>query len=132
MQYSILARYGVRPFAVAGRDYRFVNGDPYDFRYSNIEISSHYHGVQQTIKNGIIRYKTQIHIVGNYTVGTYQTEEKAAIAYNKAADLAKSAGISKAFPTNYVIGISPREYADLYTQLKLSKRYLDYLASISD
>lgn len=27
MQYSILSRYGIRPYAVAGRDYQFVNGD---------------------------------------------------------------------------------------------------------
>ena len=25
MQYSILSRYGIRPYAVAGRDYQFVN-----------------------------------------------------------------------------------------------------------
>ena len=30
MQYSILSRYGIRPYAVAGRDYQFVNGDSYD------------------------------------------------------------------------------------------------------
>ena len=38
MQYSILSRYGIKPYAVTGRDYLFFNGDTHDFRYSNIEI----------------------------------------------------------------------------------------------
>ena len=32
MQYSILARYGIKPYAVAGRDYTFANGDNTDYR----------------------------------------------------------------------------------------------------
>ena len=32
-QYSILSRYGIRPFSVYGRDYRMTNGDALDFRY---------------------------------------------------------------------------------------------------
>lgn len=127
MQYSILARYGIKPYAVAGRDYIFSNGDAYDFRYSNIIILNHFHGVQQIQKNGITRYQTIIHINGNYKIGTYSTEDKAAVAYNKAVDLAKSAGIRKNFPENYVDAYSPKEYADIYTKLKISKRYLTYL-----
>ena len=34
-QYSILSRYGIRPFSVYGRDYRMTNGDALDFRVSN-------------------------------------------------------------------------------------------------
>lgn len=127
MQYSILARYGIRPYAVAGRDYTFSNGDTLDFRYSNIIVWNHYHGVRQIQKNGILRYESLIHINGNYRLGIYSTEEKAAIAYNKAVDLAKSAGITKQFPENYIDSYSPREYAEVYTKLHLSKRYLDYL-----
>lgn len=130
MQYSILARYGIKPYAVAGRDYIFSNGDSSDFRYSNIIILNHFHGVQQVQKNGITKYQAIIHINGNYKVGTYSTEEKAAIAYNKAADLAKSAGIQKNFPENYVDAYSPKEYADIYTKLKISKRYLSYLEQL--
>lgn len=131
MQYSILARYGIKPYAVAGRDYDFVNGDPHDFRYSNILIRNHYHGVQQIQKNGITKYRTCIHINGNYVIGTYSTEEKAAIAYNKAADMAKSAGIRKNFPENYVENCSPKEYAEVYTKLHISNRYVNYLESIT-
>lgn len=127
MQYSILARYGIKPYAVMGRDYTFSNGDPLDFRYSNIIVCNHFHGVRQIQKNGIIKYQSVIHINGNYIIGTYSTEEKAAIAYNKAADLAKAAGIPKNFPENYIDACSPKEYAEIYTKLKLSRRYLDYL-----
>ena len=130
MQYSILARYGIKPYAVVGRDYDFANGDLHDYRYSNIIVRNHYHGVQQIQKNGVIKYRTFIHINGNYVIGTYSTEEKAAIAYNKAADLAKSASISKNFPENYVESLGPKEYAEVYTKLHISKRYLSYLESL--
>lgn len=130
MQYSILSRYGVKPYAVAGRDYEFPNGDEFDFRYSNIIVRNHFHGVQQIEKNGIEKYQAIIHINGNYKIGTYSSEAKAAIAYNKAADLAKSAGIAKNFPENYVDEYSPKEYADIYTKLKISKRYLAYLDEV--
>ena len=131
MQYSILARYGIRPYAVSGRDYIFANGDPLDFRYSNIIIRNHFHGVRQIERNGIPKYQTVIHINGNYIIGTYSSEEKAAIAYNKAADLAKTAGIAKNFPENYIDSYSPKEYADMYTKLKISRRYLHYLETLS-
>lgn len=131
MQYSVLARYGIRPYAVAGRDYFFVNDDPLDFRYSNIIIRNHFHGVRRIERNGIPKYEAVIHINGNYKIGTYSTEEKAAIAYNKAADLAKAAGISKAFPENYIDSYTPKEYADIYTKLKISRRYLNYLETLS-
>ena len=132
MQYSILARYGIKPYAVSGRDYTFANGDNTDYRYSNIIITNRYHGVFQYTKNGIKRYRAQIHINGNYNVGTYSSEEKAAIAYNKAADLAKACGIRKSFPENYVETVSPKEYAKIYSDLILSKKYLQYLSTISD
>ena len=38
MQYGILARYGIKNFAVAGKDYTFANGDELDFRYQNIIV----------------------------------------------------------------------------------------------
>lgn len=131
MQYSILARYGIRPYAVAGRDYLFANNDPLDFRYSNIIVRNHFHGVRQLEQNGIRKYEAVIHINGNYIIGTYASEEKAAIAYNKAADLAKAAGIGKNFPENYIDSYSPKEYAEIYTRLKISRRYLNYLETLS-
>lgn len=132
MQYSIFARYGIKPYAVAGRDYTFANGDSLDFRYSNIIIRNHFHGVRQIQKNGVVKYQSIIHINGNYQIGTYPSEEKAAIAYNKAVDLAKAAGIRKNFPENYIDAYSPKEYADLYTKIKISKRYLSYLKNLKE
>lgn len=127
MQVSVPSRYGIRNYAVAGRDFEFVNGDPLDFRYSNIQIHNPFHGVSKIEKNGITKYKTYIHINGNYKIGIYRSEAKAAVAYNKAADLAKSYGIVKNFPENYVDELSPKEYADLYTTIKISSKYIDYL-----
>ena len=100
-------RYGIRPYAVAGRDYQFVNGDSYDYRYANILVINRFHGVLRHIVKGITKYRTMIHINGNYLVGTYSSEEKAAVAYNKAVDLAKAAGIKKDFPENYVDTLPP-------------------------
>ena len=130
MQYSILARYGIKPYAVSGRDYTFANGDDTDYRYSNIIVVNRYHGVCEFQKNGLKRYQTSIHINGIYKIGTYSSEEKAAIAYNKAVDLAKAHGIVKNFPENYVDGVSPKEYAEIYSKLKISKRYLSYLETL--
>ena len=132
MQYSILSRYGIRPYAVAGRDYQFANGDSTDFRYANIIVINRFHGVFRHTVKGKVRYRAVIHINGMYLIGTYSTEEKAAVAYNKAADLAKNAGIKKNFPENYVEAFSPREYAEDYTKIKISARYQDYLSGISE
>ncbi len=130
MQYSILSRYGIRPHAVCGRDYRFSNGDVTDYRYANIVVVNRFHGVRKIMAKGGPRYRAVIHINGNHKIGIYNTEEKAAVAYNKAADLAKAAGIAKNFPENYVDAFSPKEYAELYTALKISKRYLACLDEI--
>lgn len=130
MQVNILSRYGIKNYGVPGRDYYFANEDETDFRYSNIIIINKYHGVTMYLKNEIPRYKVKIHINGNYTVGTYRSEEKAAIAYNKAVDLAKSHGIDKNFPTNYIDNFSPKEYAEIYSKIKISAKYLNFLAGL--
>lgn len=122
MQYNILGRYGIKPYSVKGRDYDFANGDETDLRYSNIIVINKYHGVFKEIKNGKKRYVAKIHLNGDYIVGRYSTEAKAAIAYNKAVDLCKARGMCKNFPLNYVSEYSPKEYADIYTDLKISTR----------
>lgn len=127
MQVTLQSRYGIKSHAVAGRDYLFVNGDPTDFRYSNIEIINPYFGVTRIEKNGQYRYRARIHINGNYTLGTYSSPAKAAIAYNKAVDLAHQAGIGKDFPENYIEELTASAYADIYTNIKLSPGYLEYL-----
>ena len=45
MQVNILNRYGIKNYAVPGRDYRFENGDTTDFRRENLVILNRYHGV---------------------------------------------------------------------------------------
>lgn len=127
MQLSILSRYGIKNYAVAGKDYKFANGDPLDYRYSNIVVINKYTGVTAVEKNGTTRYRVQIHLNGNHKIGTYSTETKAAVAYNKAADLAAAHGIAKNHTQNYVLELTAREYADVYTNIKISSKYIEYL-----
>lgn len=131
MQVTLLGRYGIKNYAVCGRDYEFANGDPTDLRYSNVIVRNRFFGVQAYEKKGKTRYRVRIHINGNYTVGTYSSEVKAAIAYNKAVDLAKKAGIGRNYPENYVDCVSAAEYADIYTTVSISQKYLDYLNHIN-
>lgn len=49
MQFNILNRYGIHSFSVKDRDYRFINGDSYDYRYSNLEVISPYYGVYRYV-----------------------------------------------------------------------------------
>ncbi len=120
MQYNILNRYGIKPYSVKGKDYKFANGDETDLRYSNIILVNKYHGVSKEEKKGKIKFVAKIHLNGDFIVGRYSTEAKAAIAYNKAVDLCRSRGMTKKFPTNFVTEYSPREYADIYTDIKIS------------
>ncbi|MGN0376119.1 MAG: hypothetical protein ACI4ED_00635 [Suilimivivens sp.] len=126
MQVNIANRYGIKNYAVVNRDYRFVNGDPYDFRYENIEIFNIYHGVTRKESGKGTKYVSKIHIHGNYTIGTYDSDIEAAIAYNKAVDILKKAGVTKNFTPNYIEGLSPSAYADIYTRLPVSKKILNY------
>lgn len=122
MQLNIQSRYGIKNFAVEGRDYRFINGDSYDFRYRNIEIINKYYGVQKKLQNGLFVYDSIIHINGNYKIGTYRTEIEAAVAYNKAVDTLRNKGISKNFATNYILELNEISYASLYHKIRISKK----------
>ncbi len=127
MQVNIMNRYGIKNYAVKDRDYRFVNGDDLDLRYENIEILNTYHGViKKETKKGT-RYIAKIHINGNYTIGSYISDVEAAIAYNKAIDILKKAGVNKNFSPNYLENLSPSVYADIYTKLHISPKIKDYL-----
>lgn len=131
MQVTLMSRYGIHNHSVCNRDYYFVNGDCTDLRYANVMLVNRYYGVYQYIDcRKQTRYRVKIHINGNYTIGTYSSETKAAIAYNKAVDLAKTYGINKNFPENYIDDLSPKDYADIYIKLKISKKYISYLNSI--
>ncbi len=121
-QYKILSRLGIKPFAVYGRDYIMANGDPNDYRYSNIKIINNYTGVRMETKNGINTFAVYIHVNGDYLVGKYDSEVKAAIAYNKAADTLNSLGFEKAYLRNYITSLKAEEYKELYNSLKISRK----------
>jgi len=126
MQVNIVSRYGIKNYAVVDVDYRFRNGDCTDFRRENLEIWNTYHGVRSCKKNGQLMYTARIHIKGNYVIGTYATELEAAIAYNKAIDILKKNGVTKNFTPNYVEGVSPRQYAEIYSELQISSKIKEY------
>jgi hypothetical protein len=126
MQVNILGRYGIKNYGVKNRDYRFVNGDEHDFRYENIEIINRYNGVQRLTKRGKHSYRTRIHIRGNYTVGVYESEAEAAIAYNKAIDILHKAGVKKKYVANYLEEVTAKRYAEIYAEIKISPRVLAY------
>lgn len=126
MQINIMSRYGIKNYAVEGKDYRFINGNNQDMRYENIEIINRYNGVSAIDDNGKTRYQVRIHVKGNIHVGIYDTETEAAIAYNKAVDLLKKAGVNKTYTPNYMEGMSPAVYADLYASIKVSSGVRHY------
>ena len=122
MQVSIVSRYGIKPYAREGRDFRFINGDSTDFRRENLEILNIYHGVTREQKKGQYVYTVRIHVRGNYLVGHYNDLLEAAIAYNKAIDVLRKNGFTKNFSQNYIEGLSPSRYAELYTSVKISPK----------
>lgn len=126
MQVSIVSRYGIKSYAVPGVDYLFRNGDCTDFRRENLEIHNTYHGVRTLFQNGSYQYTVRIHINGYYRVGTYSDITEAAIAYNKAVDVLHQNGLTKNFNMNYIDSVSPSRYAEIYSNLKISKKILDY------
>lgn len=121
-QLNILNRYGIRSFAVEGRDYYFANKDSHDFRYSNIICINPYFGVTRIHKNGSFLYQAKIHINGNYHIGIYDSAVEAAIAYNKAVDHVKKQGFSRNYVFNYIDGMSPSEYAAIYSACQISEK----------
>lgn len=124
MQVSIVSRYGIKPYAVEGKDYQFINGDRLDFRRQNLRILNTYHGVLHNPRKEC--YTARIHLNGYTVIGHYATALEAALAYNKAIDILKKSGVTKAYQPNYIEGLSPRVYADLYSKIKISQSILEY------
>lgn len=124
MQLNLLEKYNIPSNSVVNKDYKFLNGDICDFRSNNIQVINHYRGVSKTIKNGKTIYVSKIHINGYIKIGEYNTEIKAAIAYNKAVDILK-----KHVNINYRINypeISPKEYAEIYSEINISDKLYKY------
>lgn len=119
MQVNILSRYGIHAHSVAGRDYRFINGDAADLRYANIEVINKYFGVQKQVFGMSPLYTVKIHVNGDRLVGRYPDEITAAIAYNKAADTLRQKGFSRNHPRNYIEELSEREYHNIYDSIVL-------------
>lgn len=126
MQYNIMNRYGIKNYAVEGRDFYFINGDSTDMRYENIEILNTYHGVTRIEKNGKFCYQVRIHVRSYYVVGIYETPTEAAIAYNKAIDILKKNGVTKNYTPNYIENLSGKIYADIYSELDISDTIKKY------
>lgn len=126
MQVNILNRYGIMNYAVLGRDYFFINKDENDFRYANINIINRYHGVTEQPGIQGSSYIAKIHIKGIVKIGVYSTETEAAIAYNKAIDILRKKGSPKQYMQNFLEDISPKKYAEIYSDLEINPRILNY------
>ena len=129
MQINIQSRYGIKNFAVKGRDYLFKNGDDTDYRYENIEIINRYHGVFKK-QNGLV-YEARIHINGDFIIGKYKSEAEAAVAYNKAAMILKEKNIEKNYPLNYIDDLDSIGYASLLNKVRISNKIRTYVKSES-
>lgn len=128
-QIGIMSRFGIRSFAVAGRDYLFRNGDDHDLRYANIVIINRYRGVLSYAERGFQRYKAVIHVRGNFVIGHFDTEKEAAIAYNKAVDTLRQNGFRKNYELNYLEDVGPSEYAEIYQRITLPRKILNLCPS---
>ncbi len=132
MQVNLPSRYGIRSFAVAGRDYFFLNGDPLDFRYGNLKIVNRYFGVRLEKELPKKIYLASIHVNGIIIIGRYEDELKAAVAYNKAADLIEQTGFKRKYERNYIDDLSENEYLNIYKSVKFKKGFLNLVFSSSD
>ncbi len=133
LQESIGSRYGIKSFAVAGRDYLFINDDHYDYRYSNIKILNRYSGISCISgRAGSISkkvYAVRMHLNGDWKIGEYPDEKHAAIAYNKALDELKKRKLKPRTPYIYIEELSARDYASIYSSIKLPSKFMAYLSA---
>ena len=128
LQERVLARYDIPGFAVCGKDYIFLNGDRTDLRYSNIEVINPVKNIRRKSDGNSEVYEVKIHINGDWHIGNYPTHEMAVIAYNKAIDLAKKAGLKKRTePLDMPEGLSPVLYARIYSSIEMPAKYENYL-----
>ena len=126
MQIRLLDRYGIHNFSVAGRDYEFVDKDPCNMMSANILVINPYFGVQKKKAGPTYYYECSIHLNGDYLIGRFNDVVTAATAYNKAVDYARDHGMKKQFPENYIDGLSPRKYAEIYTSVELPDNFKSF------
>jgi len=127
MQLNILSRYGIRNHASQGKDFHFIDKNPYNLRYDNIDIINPYIGVEKISQDKQTLYKSKIHLKGYVTIGLFKSPHKAAIAYNKAVDfLLRYVSPGKNYTKNYIDAISKEEAEFFYTSIKLP----DYLINL--
>ena len=124
MQVNLYSRYGIKNYAIRGKDYEFINQDPYDFRLENIRVLNTYYGVDQVKRNNKLYVRSRIHSRSYYLIGFYESALEAAIAYNKAIDVLKKNGINKNYTMNYIDEVSPQIYADIYHQIIIPETIL--------
>lgn len=124
-QVNILSRFGIKNFAVNGKDYYYKDHNPHNLRYHNVIVINRFWGVEKITKNEKVTYKAKIHINGNYIIGKYPNDIEAAIAYNKAADFVKHYKLCcKQFPRNYIEEISKDAYQLIYEKIKIPHKLL--------
>ncbi len=129
MQENLMSRYGIQSFAVPGKDYRFLNDDPTDFRYSNIKVINRYSPIKAKKEGRDMIYQVKIHLKGNWRIGVFPSETMAAVAYNKALDEAKKRGLKPKSSYIYIDELNPKQYAELYSRINLPEKYMSYLAA---
>lgn len=119
MQLTLKERYGIKPYAVCGRDYIHINGDSNDYRYENLRILSSYKGVYPDKKSG---YISKILAKGNsYTIiGRYPDEITAAVAYNKASEYLNRFCSRQNQTLNYIEGLSSDKYSQIYDNVDIT------------
>ena len=133
LQERILARYDIPGFAVAGKDYRFVNGDPTDLRYSNVDVINPVKNIRKRKEGRDEVYNVKMHINGDWNIGSFPTHEMAVIAYNKALDEAKKHGLkSRTEILDIPDGLSHALYAKIYSTIELPRKYLEYLSNFRE
>lgn len=120
MQVTLSSRYGIKNYAVPGKDFLFINGDSFDFRYENIKILNTYHGVSLIRRKGKTVYRARIHLKSYYLIGYYESAVEAAVAYNKAVDIIKKRLPDKNYEMNFIAELKASEYADLYDRISIS------------
>lgn len=126
MQLNILNRYGIKNFAVPGKDYLFINGDNTDYRAQNIKIINKYNGVTLIDTESTTPiYLSKIHINGDYIIGRYSNDIDAAIAYNKAVDTLTQNGFTINYQHNYIDELNSIQYTSRYNRIKISKKLRD-------